>query len=61
MLRYGHCAGAEISPALIQGLIPLLGAYQVYTALAAYSVGCLGMSDTAINTARRSRGPRRAR
>src|SRR5258708_2755796 len=51
VLRYGTAAGAEISPALIRVPIPLLGAYQVYTALAAYGVGrCLGMSDEAINT-----------
>jgi UDP-N-acetylmuramoyl-tripeptide--D-alanyl-D-alanine ligase len=48
VLTYG--AEAEISPRLIQVPIPLLGAYQVYTALAAYSVGrCLDMSDAAIN------------
>src|SRR5579859_7110105 len=50
VLSYGTAAGAEISPALIRVPIPLLGAYQVYTALAAYSVGrCLGLSDAAIN------------
>jgi UDP-N-acetylmuramoyl-tripeptide--D-alanyl-D-alanine ligase len=53
VLSYGAGAagtGAEITPALIQMPIPLLGAYQVYTALAGYSVGrCLGLSDAAIN------------
>jgi UDP-N-acetylmuramoyl-tripeptide--D-alanyl-D-alanine ligase len=50
VLTYGAGPGAEITPALIRAPIPLLGAYQVYTALAAYSVGrCLGMSDEAIN------------
>jgi UDP-N-acetylmuramoyl-tripeptide--D-alanyl-D-alanine ligase len=50
VLSYGAGAGADISPALIRVPIPLLGTYQVYTALAAYSVGrCLGMSDAAID------------
>ena len=50
VLAYGAQAPAAISPALIQAPIPLLGAYQVYTALAAFSVGrCLGLSDAAIN------------
>ena len=50
VLTYGAQASVAISPALIQTPIPLLGAYQVYTALAAFSVGrCLGLSDAAIN------------
>jgi UDP-N-acetylmuramoyl-tripeptide--D-alanyl-D-alanine ligase len=50
VLTYGTGSGVDISPGLIQVPIPLLGAYQVYTALAAYSVGrCLGMGDSAIN------------
>ena len=50
VLTYGLDAPAEVTPQLIQVPIPLLGAYQVYTALAAYSVGrCLGLSDAAIN------------
>src|SRR5579859_872693 len=50
VLLYGTGPGAEITPDLIRVPIPLLGAYQVYTALAAFSVGrCLGLSDEAIN------------
>jgi UDP-N-acetylmuramoyl-tripeptide--D-alanyl-D-alanine ligase len=50
VLTYGTGSGVDISPDLIQVPVPLLGAFQIYTALAAYSVGrCLGMSDSAIN------------
>jgi len=50
VLAYGVQTPAAITPALIQAPIPLLGAYQVYTALAAFSVGrCLGLNDAAIN------------
>jgi UDP-N-acetylmuramoyl-tripeptide--D-alanyl-D-alanine ligase len=50
VVLYGRGPGAEVTPGLIRVPIPLLGAYQVYTALAAFSVGrCLGLSDEAIN------------
>ena len=50
VITYGTGEAADISRNLIKVPIPLLGAYQVYTALAAYSVGrCLGMTDEAIN------------
>ncbi len=54
VLAYGAQAptnsSVAITPAQITVPIPLLGAYQVYTALAAFSAGrCLGLSDAAIN------------
>jgi UDP-N-acetylmuramoyl-tripeptide--D-alanyl-D-alanine ligase len=62
VLTYGAQARAEISPALLAAPIPLLGAYQVYTALAAYSVGrCLGMSDAAINAGLAQMKPEKGR
>jgi UDP-N-acetylmuramoyl-tripeptide--D-alanyl-D-alanine ligase len=62
VLSYGTHAPAEISPALIQAPLPLLGAYQVYTALAAFSVGrCLGLSDAAINAGLAQMKPEKGR
>jgi len=62
VLLYGTGPEAELRPELITVPIPLLGAYQVYTALAAYSVGrCLGLSDAAINAGLAALKPEKGR
>jgi UDP-N-acetylmuramoyl-tripeptide--D-alanyl-D-alanine ligase len=50
VLYYGQYSGADVGPECITADIPLLGAYKIYVALAAFCVGhCLGLSSDAIN------------